>query len=484
MAARPSDSIQLRAATGYLSPRQAAQVAGVKLRTVGDWMRQKKLPTDRMPNGWYRIRRADLDAFLVEQRRSRSERLCPPGFIPANQALEQLQVNPHTLYLWLKTGHLPGKQMASGSWYVQEEGLRQFLERGAPHRSHRGIPDQLLLPSEVAKQVGVRDVVVRSWIRKKRLPAIRQADGRYGVRPDDLKEFLATWDRSDGKLALFPKEFLTPNQAGKIAQYTGATVRQWILQGQLPAEKTRGGIFRIRSADLHLFLAHRVHVPRSQQFPPGFLTLRQAAKRAGVTLIRVLGWLRNGHLPFERLPNGACRIREADFVQFLSAHTLVRWAPPIPRGFLNVKQAAVRAAVATRVLRKWIRAGTLRATPAPPHDFFIAIPDLGQFLAVRKRSARKPRRKAAKPAARARSLLAALTLRLAQIPDGSPLDLKQAAALAGLPTLTLAAWIAKGALWARKTTTGQYQVDSSEFKGFLLRRARHQIPKTVIRRRP
>lgn len=51
----------------YLSPNQAGRIAGVTGEAVKQWIYQRKLPALKLPNGYWRIARADLERFLRER---------------------------------------------------------------------------------------------------------------------------------------------------------------------------------------------------------------------------------------------------------------------------------------------------------------------------------------------------------------------------------------------------------------------------------
>jgi len=53
--------------TEYLTTTEIAQMLGVHIRTVGNWIRQGKLPAIRLGKS-YRISKQDLQAFLDERR--------------------------------------------------------------------------------------------------------------------------------------------------------------------------------------------------------------------------------------------------------------------------------------------------------------------------------------------------------------------------------------------------------------------------------
>ena len=48
--------------------------------------------------------------------------------------------------------------------------------------------------------------------------------------------------------------FLTVSEAAKHLRCTPESVRRWINEGKLPAQRLPGGYFRIRSLDLEAFV--------------------------------------------------------------------------------------------------------------------------------------------------------------------------------------------------------------------------------------
>lgn len=62
--------------------------------------------------------------------------------------------------------------------------------------------------------------------------------------------------RPDPKPKL-PPDTLSPNEAAKILNITGETVKQWIYTGKLTATKLPNGYYRIKHADLNHYLETR-----------------------------------------------------------------------------------------------------------------------------------------------------------------------------------------------------------------------------------
>lgn len=49
----------------FVSPREAGRLLGVETSTIYAWIRTGHLPAFRLPSGYFRIREADLQAFLM-----------------------------------------------------------------------------------------------------------------------------------------------------------------------------------------------------------------------------------------------------------------------------------------------------------------------------------------------------------------------------------------------------------------------------------
>ena len=49
----------------FVSPREAARQLGVQTSTIYAWIRIGHLPAFKLPSGYFRIREADLQAFLT-----------------------------------------------------------------------------------------------------------------------------------------------------------------------------------------------------------------------------------------------------------------------------------------------------------------------------------------------------------------------------------------------------------------------------------
>src|ERR1700748_2516492 len=58
------------------------------------------------------------------------------------------------------------------------------------------------------------------------------------------------------------ERFLSPNEIGKILNVTGEAVKQWIYRRRLPAIKLANGYWKVRVADFEAFLRARHEVGR------------------------------------------------------------------------------------------------------------------------------------------------------------------------------------------------------------------------------
>lgn len=55
----------METALKFVSPREAGRLLGVETSTIYAWIRTGHLPAFRLPSGYFRIREADLQAFLT-----------------------------------------------------------------------------------------------------------------------------------------------------------------------------------------------------------------------------------------------------------------------------------------------------------------------------------------------------------------------------------------------------------------------------------
>ena len=58
----------METALKFVSPREAGRLLGVETSTIYAWIRIGHLPAFRLPSGYFRIREADLQAFLTPAR--------------------------------------------------------------------------------------------------------------------------------------------------------------------------------------------------------------------------------------------------------------------------------------------------------------------------------------------------------------------------------------------------------------------------------
>ena len=65
----------------FLSPNAAGRELGITGEAVKQWIYQRKLPATKLPNGYWRILRDDLDRFLRERREGGRRRMLIVGAI-------------------------------------------------------------------------------------------------------------------------------------------------------------------------------------------------------------------------------------------------------------------------------------------------------------------------------------------------------------------------------------------------------------------
>ncbi|MHC5058321.1 MAG: helix-turn-helix domain-containing protein [Planctomycetota bacterium] len=74
--------------TEYLSPNAAGQELGITGEAVKQWIYQRKLPATKLPNGYWRILRDDLECFVKQRREGGRRRMLIVGAIAKKIAAE------------------------------------------------------------------------------------------------------------------------------------------------------------------------------------------------------------------------------------------------------------------------------------------------------------------------------------------------------------------------------------------------------------
>ena len=74
-----------------------------------------------------------------------------------------------------------------------------------------------------------------------------------------------------------------------------------------------------------------------EQWCPEHVATGFVGECCGVSHVTVLRWIKNGHLPAFRLPDGHYRISRDDFAEFLAKYSI-----PVPRGMFKGESRRVK----------------------------------------------------------------------------------------------------------------------------------------------
>ncbi len=89
----------------YLSPNKAGKIAGVTGEAVKQWIYARKLPAVKLPNGYWRIKRGDLEAFLAQRGRPSPRRvlLASNDAALAKTLQDSLEGRPYEVFIATNT---------------------------------------------------------------------------------------------------------------------------------------------------------------------------------------------------------------------------------------------------------------------------------------------------------------------------------------------------------------------------------------------
>jgi hypothetical protein len=87
--------------------------------------------------------------------------------------------------------------------------------------------------------------------------------GRPRAMPQVAQEQAAAYGISVPVLNETGDRFLSPNEIGKVMNVSGEAVKQWIYRRKLPAIRLANGFWKVRVADLEGFLKARTEVGRN-----------------------------------------------------------------------------------------------------------------------------------------------------------------------------------------------------------------------------
>lgn len=101
-------------ASDTLSPNQVGEMLGITGEAVKQWIYTRKLAAVRMPNGYWRINRTDLQTFLVERQKGVLPRLLAFVRDQTWTTLKSSQVTDH--YLTLRANNYADAILKIASW--------------------------------------------------------------------------------------------------------------------------------------------------------------------------------------------------------------------------------------------------------------------------------------------------------------------------------------------------------------------------------
>lgn len=192
MAPSPSD---------WLTSTQVAERLGCTRANVSLLIKAGKLPAERhgpSPTSPYRIRRADLDAYLAQF----PERT--PDMLTVTEAAAAIRSGTDAIWKALGEGRIRGERVGSRRLIHRADLVRYRQAREARYgrvtaatadrnqREEQALHQAgFLTTAEVSARLGVSPVVVRKRIRAGQLRSERIGH-RLGVRPEWVDEYRAT----------------------------------------------------------------------------------------------------------------------------------------------------------------------------------------------------------------------------------------------------------------------------------------------------
>jgi excisionase family DNA binding protein len=267
---------------------------------------------------WYRrghVRGRKVHGRIEIERASLENQLLPPGWVWLAECSQQYEISGTALFDLVQKGQVHARK-SGGRWQVERASLEQVL-------AERAIPAGWLTAKEAGQRLGVTGQEVLRRIRAGQLHA--RAHGQ---------QLLVAEEEIQG--LLIPPGWLTTRQLAEKAGVKSSTVYGWIAKGWLPARKAHGRWIvedrvpeqrrpprqpQEKQATRPIPSEHR-RPARPITEPPGeetgYLSLREAADRYGLTYNQLYKLIQYGHV----------RRRNAGRHVLVEVASLEDWLPP------------------------------------------------------------------------------------------------------------------------------------------------------------
>ncbi len=349
---------------GTVTASEAARQLHASLSCVLNEIHRGRVPAFRVGQRWA-IAETDLQSLVGLG--------APAGTVDTSEAARRLGVSTSPVLDLIRRGRLPALRVGRRRWAIAETALQSLIEaRDAAQR-----PVGTVNAFEAARRLGVSPYWVLRRINGGKLSAIHVRNG-WAIAESDL-ESLAEMLTA----AQLPADTVGTSEAARRLGVSKAPVLDLISTGRLPAFRV-GRRWAIAETDLESLVAERAAGPfHRERMPTGTVAVADAARRLGLSPVRVRELISTGRLPASRVGHRRA-IAETELQSLIER----RAAGPTPTGTVDTIEAARRLGVSRPWVSRLISAGLLGASRIG-HQWAIAETDLQPL--IDERQSRTPR---------------------------------------------------------------------------------------------
>lgn len=374
---------------GFIDKDETARLCGVVPGSLNAWVRQGKLPPGRLarkPGSRGRIRvfpEAEVHRLAEEIRVAAAAPFPPPGFVDRYQAAAMLGVRPAQFNIWLRQGRIRctaktvnGPGGGPAKVYAVEELERAREEKVAEDAAAEKPPEGFLYREGAAAFFDVCTHTVEQWQAQGRIKGtwvvLPGGRGRRRVYAVAELERAREQMKAEASRPTAPPGFMELHEAARTLGVIVGTILKWekdgqVVQGQvvpIPGTSARTKIYPVREIER---LQEEIRKAKQNFQPNGWVEMKEAARRANVSVLVWKRWLREGRVEnwrWARRPTMArCKLFSIEEIQRIVAemgrdhHFFMEpdgqggWRPPT--GYIDRDGAAAMFGVATSTFLHW-----------------------------------------------------------------------------------------------------------------------------------
>ena len=340
---------------GTVTASEAARQLHASLSWVLNEIHRGRVSAFRVGQRWA-IAQADLQSLVGLG--------APADTVDTSEAARRLGVSTAPVLNLIRRGRLPAVRVGRRRWAIAETALQSLIEaRDAAQR-----PVGTVNAFEAARRLGVSPYWVLRRIKGGKVSPIHVRNG-WAIGESDL-ESLAEMRAA----AQLPADTVGTSEAARRLGVSKAPVLDLISTGRLPAFRV-GQRWAIAETDLESLVVERAAGPfHHERMPTGTVAVVDAARRLGLSPVRVRELISAGRLPASRVGHRRA-IAETELQSLIER----RAAGPTPTGTVNTVEAARRLGVSRPWVSRLISAGLLGASRIG-HQWAIAETDLQPLI--------------------------------------------------------------------------------------------------------